>query len=334
MVLGAATLWAANGTVAKVILQSGDLSSQRLAEVRSTGAFVGLALIVALVRPSSLRVTRGELPFLLAFGVLGLALVQWTYFGAIERLDIGIALLIQYTAPLMIALWARFAMREHVRARIWAALVLALFGLGLVVDFWRGLSLDGVGVLFALGAALSFALYILLAERGVVWRDPVSLLCLGMLFSSVFWSAVQPWWRFPTEIVDDDVSLLGNLGDFSAPVWLLMAWVIVFGTIVPFALLVGSLRHLPATRVGIAAMFEPVAATIVAYLWLDESLSGLQLIGAALVLAGILLAQTARDQGTVYGADPQDVRAKAGTAGTAERAKRARPPSGAAESAP
>src|SRR5687767_2916979 len=105
MVLGAAGLWAANGTVSKVILHSGDLSSQRLAEVRSTGAFVGLTLVLLLVRPASMRFTRRELPFLVAFGVLGLALVQWTYFAAIDRLEIGIALLIQYTAPLLLALW-------------------------------------------------------------------------------------------------------------------------------------------------------------------------------------------------------------------------------------
>jgi drug/metabolite transporter (DMT)-like permease len=302
MVLGAATLWATNGTVSKVILQSGDLSSQRLAEVRSTGAFVGLVVVVALLRPRSLLVTRRELPFLVAFGVLGLALVQWTYFAAIDRLDIGIALLIQYTAPLMIALWARVAMNEHVRPRLWGALALSLVGLAFVVDVWRGLSLDGVGVVFAFGAALSFAFYILMAERGVGRRDPISLLCLGMFFSSAFWAVLQPWGSFPAEIVDDDVSLLGNLAEHDLPVWLLMASVIVLGTIVPFALLVGSLRHLPATRVGIAAMFEPVAATIVAYLWLDEELSGLQLVGAALVLAGILLAQTARERSESAGA--------------------------------
>jgi drug/metabolite transporter (DMT)-like permease len=316
MVLAAATLWATNGTVSKVILQSGDVSSQRLSEVRSTGAFVGLALVLALVRPGALRVNRSELPFLVAFGILGLAAVQWTYFAAIERLDIGIALLIQYTAPLMIALWARFVMQEEVRARIWLALGLSLFGLGLVVDVWRGLSLDGAGVLLAFGAALSFAFYILMAERGVRTRDPISLLCLGMLFSSVFWAILEPWWSFPTEVVDDDVSLLGNLAEYSLPVWLLMLSMLVFGTIVPFALLVGALRHLPATRVGIAAMFEPVAATIVAYLWLDEALSGLQLVGAALVLAGILLAQTARER-ALAGPAPQ---VRVGAAALDERA--------------
>ena len=302
MALGAAGLWAANGTVSKVILQSGDLSSQRLAEVRSTGAFVGFALVVGVTRPGSLRLTRRELPFLLAFGVLGLALVQWTYFAAIDRLEIGIALLIQYTAPLLIALWARFVRHDHLRARVWAALGLSLFGLGLVVDVWRGLSLDGIGVLFAWGAALTYAAYVLMAEHGLGRRDPLSLLCLGMLFSSIFWAVVQPWWSFPTEIVDDDVSLLGNLSEYSLPVWLLMLTLIVAGTIVPFALLIGALRHLSATRVAIAAMFEPVAATIVAYLWLDETLSGLQFVGGALVLAGIVLVQTARDERAVSSA--------------------------------
>jgi drug/metabolite transporter (DMT)-like permease len=305
MVLGAATLWAVNGTVAKVILQSGDLSSLRLAQVRSTGAFIGLALVVLVTRPRSLRMTRRELPFLVAFGVLGLAMVQWTYFAAIERLDIGIALLIQYTAPLMIALWARFALNEHVRARIWAALAVALVGLSLVLDIGSGSSLDGLGVLFAFGAALTYAFYVLAAERGLRTRDPLSLLCLGMLFSSVFWAIVQPWWGFPTEVFDDDVSLLGNLAEYSLPVWLLMLSVIVLGTIVPFALLVGALRHLAATRVAITAMFEPVAATIVAYLWLDETLSGTQLVGGALVLAGILLAQTAREVPASAGAASQ-----------------------------
>ena len=73
-----------------------------------------------------------------------------------------------------------------------------------------------------------------------------------------------------------------------------MLAMIVVGTIVPFLLLVGALRHIPATRAGVTAMFEPVAGALVAYAWLGESLSGVQLTGGAIVLTGILLAQTAR----------------------------------------
>lgn len=294
MVLAAATLWAINGTVSKVILTSADVSSLRLAEVRSTGSFIGLAAALLLLRSGTLRVSRRELPALVVFGVLGLALVQAFYFLAIARLDIGIALLIQYLAPLLVALWARFVLGEGVRTRIWLALALALSGLALIVDVWSGLTLDGVGVAAALAAAATFAVYILLAERQVGRRDPASLVCYGSLFASLLWAAVQPWWSFPAGIVGDSVSLLGNLAEWHAPVWLLMAFMVIAGTIVPFGLLVAALRHLSATRAGIAAMWEPVAATVIAWAWLGESLTASQLAGGLVVLAGIGLAQTAR----------------------------------------
>ena len=70
--------------------------------------------------------------------------------------------------------------------------------------------------------------------------------------------------------------------------------IIVVGTIVPFILMVGSLQHLPATTVGMVAMLEPVLGAIVAYLWLDETLAAQQLVGGAIVLAAIFLAQTSR----------------------------------------
>ena len=293
MVIAAATLFAVNGTVSKVILSSG-LSSQRLTEVRVTGAFVGLGIALALTRPATLRVERRDLPFLAFFGVCGVAFVQWFYFVAIGRLEIGIALLIQYLAPLLVALWARFVQRRPVRRRLWVALALALVGLSLVVEAWTGGSLDGLGVAASLVAALTFAVYILLAERAVGRRDALSLSWYGFLFAACFWALVQPWWTFPDAVVGADVSLLGNLAESTAPVWLLMGWMIVFGTIVPFGLVVGALRHIPATRVGIVAMLEPVVASAVAYAWLDEALGGVQIVGGCVVLAGILLAQTAR----------------------------------------
>jgi len=293
MVATAATLFAVNGTVSKVILATG-LSSLRVSQVRVTGALVGLGLVLALTQPRRLRVRASELPFLAFFGVCGVALVQWLYFVAIHRLEIGIALLIQYLAPLLVALWARYVLGEPVRRRIWAALALALAGLSLVVQLWKGGSLDGLGVAAALAAAVTFALYILLAERALDHRDPASLTCYGFLFAALFWGIVQPWWSFPASLIDDEVALLGNLDGSHAPMWLLMAWMIVLGSIVPFACLVGALRHVPATRVAMLAMLEPVVATIVAYAWLGEALGGIQIVGGAVVLAGILLAQTAR----------------------------------------
>jgi len=289
----AAGLWALNGGVAKVVLASG-ISSLRLSQVRSGGALAGLVLVLLLTAPERLRVRRGELPFLAVFGIAGLAFVQWFYFLAIHRLALGIALLLQYTAPLLVALWARYAYHEPVRRRIWLALALALAGLALIVDVRGGGRVSTTGVLFAAVAALTYALYVLMAEREVGRRDTLSLLAWGFLFASLFWAAIAPWWSFPAGRVGDTVSLLGNLDAWHLPVWALMAWVVVPGTILPFVLLVSALRHLPATRVGIIAMLEPVVATVVGWAWLGESLAAVQLGGAAVVLAAILLAQTAR----------------------------------------
>ncbi len=293
MALSAGTLFAVNGTVSKVILESG-LSSLRLTEVRCAGGLVGLALILLATRPQSLRIGRRELLFVAAFGVFGVALVQLFYFLAIHRLQISVSLLIQYLGPLLVALFAHFVLKEPVRRRLWIALALALSGLTLVVDVWSGVSLDGLGVLFSLCSAVTFAGYLLFAERAVGRRDPVSLLCYGFLFASVFWAIVQPWWSFPFDVPGRSVSLLGNLSHLHLPIWALLAWMIALGTIAPFFLIVGSMRHITATRAGILAMVEPVVASMVAYGWLDETLGATQLVGGAIVLAGIALAQSAR----------------------------------------
>jgi drug/metabolite transporter (DMT)-like permease len=294
MAASAAVLWGINGAVSKTILSTG-LSSERLAQVRSLGAAVGLAAVVALTAPGRLRLTRRELPYLVVFGVAGLAFVQWFYFLAIHRLAIGIALLIEYLAPLLVALWARFVYHDAVRRRIWVALALALAGLALIVDvFGGGESLSTAGIAFALAGSVAYALYVLLAEHVVGDRDPVSLLAYGFGFASVFWAVLAPWWSFPAHALTATTSLGGNLESVHLPVWVLAAWMIVLGTMIPFFLLVSALRHIAATRAGIVAMLEPVVGALIGWAWLSESLGGVQLVGAAVVLVAIALAQTAR----------------------------------------
>ncbi|MFL5951825.1 MAG: EamA family transporter, partial [Gaiellaceae bacterium] len=251
--------------------------------------------VIALVRrPASLRLHRDELPLIVALGIVGLALVQWSYFYAIHRVAIGIALVVQFVGPILVALWARFVYSEHVRARIWIALVLALTGLLLIVELWESDRPDAVGLAAAAVAAVTYAAYILLAEQGVRRRDPISLSAWGFFFATLFWSVLAPWWNFPAGRVDDRVSLVGNLASRHLPVWGLMAWMIVLGTIVPFALVVAALQRIPATRAGITAMLEPVVAIVVAWAWLGESLDPLQVSGAAVTLAGVSLALSSR----------------------------------------
>jgi len=294
MTLAAAMLFSVNGSVSKLALEASGMGTLRWTELRSTGAFVGLLVGLLVLAPQRLRVSRREALSLLVYGVVGFVFVQWLYFVAIYRLPIGIGLLLEFTAPVLVVLWARFVWHERVRARVWPALGLVLAGLALVAQVWAGLTLDEIGVAAGLIASVALAVYFLAGERLVARRDPYSLVCLAIGTAAGFWAIVQPWWSFPFSTLAESAALPGFSDNASVPVWALAVCTILLGTIAPFVLSIGALQHLPATTVTIVATFEPVAASVVAWAWLGETLVAVQIVGGAVVLAGILLAETSR----------------------------------------
>jgi len=294
LVAGSAVLFGANGTVSKLALGSG-LSALRLVEARSLGAALLLLGALALARPASLRV-RGwrEAAFLAGAGVTGIALVQFFYFVAIARLPVSVALLLEFLAPVLVALWLRFARGRPVAPRTWVAIGLCLGGLALVAQVWRGLVLDGWGVLAGLAAAATLAVYYLTADRGLASRDAVSLAAWTFAAAALFWAALLPWWTFPVHVLDDAVALPGPLAGAVVPLWALVAWVVVLGTVVPYAMVLAGVARIGPTTAGLVGMLEPVLAGLVAWLVLGEALAPVQLVGGAVVLAGLALAQSAR----------------------------------------
>ncbi|HUG83425.1 MAG TPA: DMT family transporter, partial [Euzebya sp.] len=107
LALLAALCFGANGTMSKLVLQAG-MPADRLTALRSGGAALALLVMVAATRPGALRIRPREVPTLLLCGLAGVALVQWLYFIAIARLPVGVALLIEFTGPVLVALWTRF----------------------------------------------------------------------------------------------------------------------------------------------------------------------------------------------------------------------------------
>ncbi len=293
--LVAAALFALNGTISKSILLSG-IDAARLSQLRVTAAFAILLVVVGLTRRPALRIRRAEVPVLLAYGILGIAMTQYLYFVSISRLPVGVALLIEFTAPIMVALWFRFGMHEDVSGRVWLALVLALFGLALVGQVWAGFTLDGLGVIAGFGAAGALAIYYLLADRQVRGphpRDPVSLTMWGFGAAALFWAIVQPWWSFPWSALSGEGFPLGDTGP-AVPLWALCSYMIVLGTVVPFWLVVVSLHHIRASQASVVGMTEPLLAILIAWVALGETLYPLQVVGAFVVLAGVFLAERSR----------------------------------------
>jgi drug/metabolite transporter (DMT)-like permease len=169
---------------------------------------------------------------------------------------------------------------------LWIGLALSLLGLAGVAEIWGDLRLNPVGVAAGFGAAVLLAAYYVFGARGIRDRDAMSLTCWAFGFAALAGAVVRPWWRFPAH-------LLGGTSG-GVPVWLLCCYVVLLGSVAPYLLVSAALKFLPATSTGIIGMVEPVIAGAVAWVVLDEALGAVQLAGAALVLAGVALAETAR----------------------------------------
>jgi drug/metabolite transporter (DMT)-like permease len=159
---------------------------------------------------------------------------------------------------------------------------------------WEGGgSLDPLGVAAGLAAAVCLATYYLLGERGTADHDPVALTCWSFVAAALFWAVVAPF-TAPFDPAVLGASVPVSLGDATLPLGVLVLWIVVLGAIVPFWLSVAALRHLPPTTAGLVATVEPVFASVVAWLWLEQVLTGWQVAGGLVVLTGIAVAQTAR----------------------------------------
>ena len=303
LVAAAAGFFGLNGTVSKLLIQGGFEPTQ-LTTFRATGAFFGLLVLVLVTgRARAMTASAGEVPRLVVYGLLGIFCVPLLYFVAISRLPVGIGLLFEFTAPAFVALWMRFGERRQVRRRLWVGLGLCLLGLVSVAQLWAGeLRLDGLGVLAGTVSAILLAAWYVLGATLVAGttavgsgqqpaqarprRDPLTLTCWGFGAAAVAGSVVRPWWNF-------DSSLLTGRSD-GVPMGLLAAYLIIFGTIVPYLLITFAMRHLPPTSIGIIGMLEIILASGFAWLLLDEVLVTAQIVGGLILIVGVALAESAR----------------------------------------
>jgi drug/metabolite transporter (DMT)-like permease len=240
------------------------------------------AITLAFKRRDLLAVRRADLPLLALFGLLGVLAVQLVYYEAIQRIPIGMALVIEYTAPLLILGFWRLRGR-HVGLGLWLAGVLTLVGCYFVVGAYDSQlrEVNAVGALLASVDAVILAAYFLLTERLVRRYSSWALLCIGFGTAALAWSVARPPWTLPWSTV------AGEIG------WYVLG-VVFIATVIPYLFSVGAVRLIPAARVGLASTSEPVIAAIAAWLLIGESLEALQVVGGVIVMIGILVAQSVR----------------------------------------
>jgi len=292
LVIGA-IFFSLNGVIVTLVLD--HMTTFRLAQVRAIGTFFLLFIITFIQDRNSLKSERREIPTLIFYGVFGYAMVQLGYFiGIAQGVPLSLVLIIEFTAPIWIVLWIKFVRKGAVANDMWAAIALSLLGLIFVAKVWEGFTFDLFGTLGALGAALALAVYFLMSQSQGAKRSAQAMVVWGMGVAGLFWSIVLPIWNFPTQIFTTSINLQGRFSDYSAPGWLLIAYIIVFGTMVPYLLVVGGIRRLSASTSSVIGMLEPVLAGAFAWIWLSQSWSAIQLVGGVIVLVGIYIADRAK----------------------------------------
>ena len=294
-ILISAAMGFALGGIAAKVLREANMDAFRLTQIRTSFAAIILLLLILSRNKSQLRATKSEVKDLVIFGIIGIAAVTSFYFFAIKYLYVSVALIIEFTAPIWIVLYLKFIKKKSVPSTMWWAIAFAFSGLLLISQIWSGSSLNPLGVFVAFLDAFALALYFIFAERLSQSRTSLSLITWGMSVAAIFWTLILPWWNFPFEYLTNTYSLQGELSNYSAPGWALILWIVIIGTVIPYLLTVTAIRELSASTSSVIGMIEPIFAGVIAWWLLNESFTAIQLLGCAVVLIGIYLADKARN---------------------------------------
>jgi drug/metabolite transporter (DMT)-like permease len=292
MILTATFLFGLNGSTAKTVMATG-VTAEQITLFRSLSACLIAGLFITIRNPQAFRVSPGEWKWFLLLGVGGVGLMQWSYANAVANLPVGVALLIQYTAIILVPIASLLLFKTKVSKRLWLGVALVLSGLVVVSHIWQG-GLSVMGLVYAAIAALATTVYYMVGEHVHKTRDAFSTLFYSMLVSALMWVGLSRFWTFDFNRFAIQLDLGGNLAGTVIPAWVIFAWLGVMGSFVPLYLTYAALPHLSATGVGIMSTTETIFGFLFAYLWLGEKIDGLQTLGGLLVIAGIIIAQISR----------------------------------------
>ncbi|GGO67869.1 EamA family transporter [Nonomuraea cavernae] len=287
--LVSASCFAFSGPMGKYLIEGG-LTPIEAVWCRMAGAGLLLFAVLAVLRPAVLRIPRSRLPFFALYAIVAVAGVQSLYFVAITRLPVGIVLLLEYMSPVMVVIWVRFVRGIRLARAAYLGAVVAVAGLGIVVEAWDGLRLDGLGLLLGLVAGACCAGYFLMSDSFGDDIDPLGLIAWGMIGAAVVLVPFARPWGIPWESFTVSVAPQGGV---TLPVLGAYLWMVLIATVTAYILGVNAVRRLSAAVGATVASLEVIGGALVAWALVGETLGVFQIIGGLIVLSGALLAQTA-----------------------------------------
>jgi drug/metabolite transporter (DMT)-like permease len=279
--------FAFSGPMAKYLIAAGVTPIEAV-WTRMAGAGLLLVAVLAVVRPRALRIPGPRLPFFALYAVMAVAGVQALYFVAITRLPVGVALLLEFMAPVMVVAWVRLVRKVRLARHAYLGAVVAVVGLGIVVEAWQGLRLDALGLLLGLLAGACCAGYFLMNDSFGDDVDPLGLIAWGMTGAAVVLIPFARPWNIPWDAFTVTAAPEGGM---RLPVLAAYLWMVLIATVVAYILGVNAVRRLSAAVGATVASLEVIGGAIVAWGLLGEALGVFQIVGGLIVLSGALLAQ-------------------------------------------
>jgi len=272
----AATLWGASATVVKHLFNI-QYPPLIIVQTRVSIAFAVLAVFFLITNPRILAFKMRDVPHFFFVGVCGIAGSNYFYYFAIKESNVATAIVVQYSAPIMVALYAIIVQHEKMTRFKLLSLIFSTVGIFLAVGGLNGLLVaNHKGIVLALAAAVSYAIFNLagkpLTKKYSVW--PSLVFTLGA--ATLFWMIVQP----PQTILASGYSFAD---------WKVFTLVSTTSILVPYSFYFFGLQYLSPTRAIITSTLEPVVAIATEFIFLGGTMGSLQVVGAVLVIGSIIL---------------------------------------------
>jgi drug/metabolite transporter (DMT)-like permease len=293
-VLVASGLWGFNGVFSRIAMDGG-IGPLELGAGR---AFAAALLLLPFLLLHVRRIERTMLLPIALFGLFGIVLSQGLYFEAISRIDVALALVIIYTAPIPVAAYQRLRLGEILPRKAYLGMLIAVVGVAMAVLGGGGgiTDVDGVGLAFAFATMLAYAMQVVLAARQPAALPPLARTGAGMLAASMIWMVVVPAWTLPFGMLDVLEPLEGRI-DVEVPLWFAVAWVIVLGTVVPYLLFIVGAARIGPGAASVVGMAEPILASFVAWILIGQDLTLVELAGIAVAVGAISYVERIRMRG-------------------------------------
>lgn len=276
----AALLWGVSGTFGQFLFQQREINVEWLISIRMlvSGA---LLLLYALMKEGK-RIfqvwkDKNDAIKLLLFSITGMLMVQYTYFAAIKHSNAATATVLQYSGPVLIAIYLAFVNKRLPGAIDLIAILFAVLGTFLLVTQGNldSLSISPMALFLGLASAVALATYTLQPISLLRKYSSTVIIGWGMLIGGVAISMVKAPWHVT--------------GIWDQQTYYYTAFVIVFGTLIPFYLYLGAVQIIGAQKSSLLASAEPLSAAIVSILWLDVSFGLTDWIGSLLIISTVLL---------------------------------------------